>query len=274
MTSHHLSVPTPTLKILPINNVHPHEEHDAQRALPLMKKLQEASHLTNPPIVAPIDNKHYVVLDGANRYHALKSLGYEHILVQVAPYESEYVELQVWHHIISDWDSETFLQHIRAIDGLNITHGWDTHAIARISLKSGVVLSLDAITTVALGERNALLCQIVHTYQKNARLDRTALSETAEVWELYPSAVALLRFPHYQPHDIMMAAKQNALIPPGISRHIIHGRALQLYYPLNLLKDDKVTLAEKNQALQDWIKQKFAQRAVRFYAESTYQFNE
>lgn len=273
MTSHPLSVPTPTLCILPTNAIYPHESHDFQRATPLIERLKHAEFLTNPPIVAPIDSERYVVLDGANRYHALKTLGYPSILTQIAPYDGGFVELHVWQHVISDWSSEAFTNTLMQLPHLQLKHGWDSHALARILFRDGMVISLDTPTD-DLSQRNALLCQIVSLYQSNARLDRTALEETSQVWDVYPSANAIVRFPPYTPHDIVNAAKEGAFIPPGISRHIIHGRALQLNYPLHHLRTTEETLAEKNTALQDWIQRKFAQRAVRFYAESTYQFNE
>jgi hypothetical protein len=273
MSSHPLSVPTPTLRILPTSALYPHESHDFQRATPLIERLKQAEFLTNPPIVAPIDQERYVVLDGANRYHALKTLGYPFILAQVAPYDSGFVELHVWQHVVSNWSQEAFLDALTQLPQLQLKHGWDSHAMARILFRDGVVVSLDTPAD-DLVERNTLLCQIVSLYQANARLDRTALEETSQVWDVYPSASAIVRFPPYAPHDILKAAKERAFIPPGISRHIIHGRALQLNYPLSQLKNTEETLAEKNFALQDWIRRKFAQRAVRFYAESTYQFNE
>lgn len=62
--------------------------------------------------------------------------------------------------------------------------------------------------------------------------------------------------------------------PPGISRHIIHGRALLVNYPIDALKDTTTTLQEKNDALFAWIQMRLAHRKIRYYAETTYQFDE
>ena len=91
---------------------------------------------------------------------------------------------------------------------------------------------------------------------------------------LYPDAIALVLFPPYNAEDIIAAAEHQAFLPPGVSRHIIQGRALKLNYPLHYLENMETSLEEKNQHLQDWIREKLANRSVRYYAESTYQFDE
>ena len=96
-----------------------------------------------------------------------------------------------------------------------------------------------------LHERNHILRKVVDVYQQNATLNRTALNEPAQIWRLYPDALALMLFPAYHPADIVAAARDDAPLPPGISRHIIHGRALELHYPLAALKDDSLSLEEK-----------------------------
>ena len=93
------------------------------------------------------------------------------------------------------------------------------------------------------------------------------------IWRLYPDAIALVSFPRYQPRDIIEAAMQRAYLPPGVSRHIIHGRALKLNYPMCLLREDKA-LDEKNRELDAWMRDKLSQRGLRYYAESTWHFDE
>jgi hypothetical protein len=273
MSTPDFSVPTPDLRIIHTAHIHPHEEHDSQRATPLVEKLRVAQFLTNPPIVAPMPNGEFVVLDGANRYHCLCQLGYEHILAQVAPYETGFVQLHVWQHIISDWDTQTWLSAITKLSHLSIHQGWQSHALAHIVFKDGSVTAIQA-NSQDLDTRNTLLRQFVGVYQRHARLDRTTLNDLPEIWDMYPNAIAVVQFPHYQPNDIILAAQHQAFLPPGISRHVVHGRALQVNYPLAELHDKTVSLEAKNERLKVWLRDRFAQRAVRFYAESTYQFSE
>ncbi len=88
--------PPPDLRIVLTNSLRPHEEHDSQRSLPLIERLKTEAVVINPPIVSPMGANQYVILDGANRFHAFSHLNYPHILVQVASYESGYVELKTW----------------------------------------------------------------------------------------------------------------------------------------------------------------------------------
>ena len=113
MSPHQIDAPQPDLRIVPTKTLHPHEDHDFQRSEPLIERLASETVVINPPIVAPMGDDQFLVLDGANRFHALSHLGYPHILVQVAPYESGYVELKTWRHVVCDWQPEALMEHIK-----------------------------------------------------------------------------------------------------------------------------------------------------------------
>lgn len=265
--------PTPDLRIVPIESLLAHEDHDSQRAEPLIARLQTEAFVINPPVVAPINTEQFVILDGANRCYAFAALNYPHVLVQVAPYESGYVELLTWNHVITDWTEEAFLQHLSGLIGVQVGLGYRREAIAHVALANGRTLAVLATDDTAQ-ERSAALRRFVSMYQQRARLHRTSLNNLAEIWSLYERCVAFVQFPPYQPADIIAAARLQALLPPGVSRHIVHGRALRVNYPLAYLRDEHTTLADKNDALQRWLRDKLANRQIRYYAEPTYQFDE
>lgn len=265
--------PMPDLHIVAVNALHPHEEHDSQRSMPLVESLRHSKYLMNPPIVARMNDDEYVILDGANRCSAFESLNYPHILVQLVSYDSGYVGLDVWHHIVSRWDIEVFKAQIEALEAVTLTPQHDENAIAHIVLPEGREFAVMADVS-NLYERNAILRQVVTLYQSQAILDRTAISEPREVLPLYPEAIALVVFPNYQPQDIIAAAQQKAYLPPGISRHIVHGRAIRVNFPVEVLRDSTASLEDKNEALNEWMERKFASRQVRYYAEATYLFDE
>lgn len=267
------TVPTPVLRIIPVSQVYPHEVHDSQRSAPLREKLKHAETLVNPIIVAPMDSTHYVVLDGANRYHTLCDLGYPQIIAQVVNYSNVQVRLDVWQHVISHWERVLLIEQIDQLDGIQIEQGWQDHALARLTLRGGLTLSIIS-SSDDLEERNRQLRSVVNVYQTQARLFRTASIDPGEIWHLYPQAIALIAFPRYEPDDIIAAARTQALLPTGISRHIIFGRALKLNYPLKVLRDESISVDEKNEALRAWVEDRLSNRGVRFYAESTYLFDE
>ena len=273
MDSNHVSAPPPNLRIVPTNALFPHEEHDSQRSEPLVDRLRSEAYVINPPIVAPMRDESYVILDGANRCHAFARLGYVHSLVQVVSYEAGTVELSTWQHVVCDWDVDKFIQHVFQMPDIGVSEGQNEDAIAHVQLVDGRLLALNAPVETT-HERNAALRHFVGIYQRNATLHRTAIAEPARIWPLYQNPVALVFFPHYHPADIIAAAAEEAFLPPGISRHIVHGRAIRVNYPIAQLRDATRTLDEKNAALQDWAEQKVANRQVRYYAEATYQYDE
>jgi L-serine kinase (ATP) / ParB family transcriptional regulator, heme-responsive regulator len=270
---HLVHAPIPDLHIVSVDCLLPHEENDSQRSLPLVESLRQSKYLVNPPVIAPINNDEYVILDGANRSFAFESLNYPHILAQVVSYESSYVELDVWHHIVSRWNIEAFKDQVEALEGVTLAEGHNDDAIAHIVLPEGEEFAVQADVN-NLYERNRILRQVVRLYQTQAILDRTAISKPHEVLPLYSEAIALVVFPNYQPEDIVAAAKEKAYLPPGISRHVVHGRAIRVNFPMEVLRDGTATLEDKNEALSEWMERKFANRQVRYYAEATYQFDE
>ncbi len=272
MNSNPLSAPPPLLRIVPLEAVLPHELGDVQRSQPLIARLSAARVFTNPPIVASIDRDRYVLMDGSNRHSAFAALGFEQILAQIAEYGSDQVALDVWQHIVSDWDADSLLQMLGELDGIELAEGSDDGALARIVLRDGGVYSIHAPAR-NLAMRNAALRQLVDGYHARATLYRTPLTAPAQIWSLFPRGVAIVLFPRYEPGDIIKAALQSAYLPPGISRHIIHGRALNLSYPMARLRA-KASLEAKNLELQAWLETQYAKRSVRYYAESTYHFDE
>ena len=272
MNTNPISSPLPDLCIVDIDDVLPHETGDEQRSSPLMKRLENAEIFTNPPVVAAIDGDKYVLMDGANRHFALKRLGFDHILVQVTDYESPFIQLGVWQHIAADWNAKDCLRQLEAIEGTYVRDGWDSNAVAQVLLRDGPVYAVHA-SVDSFFERNAALRQVVDAYHNHATLYRTPLTDPTQIWSWFPSGIALVMFPIFTPDDIIKAATQQAFFPPGVSRHIIHGRALNVNYPMQRLRDD-AALDDKNEDLRIWLQQRLSERSVRYYAEATYQFDE
>ncbi len=268
-----MHVPPPDLRIIPVDAPQPHEEHDSQRSQPLINKIRYAEFITNPPIVTHTEDDQYIILDGANRCFTFAALEFPYILVQVVSYFGGQVELNTWNHVVSHWNAGEFMEQVDALEDVEMLEGQHKHAIAHVCLPNGSMIALNA-PVQSVHERNAALRDFVRIYQQNATLNRTPLTEPAEVWKLFPEATALVIFPGYRPNDIIEAARYEAYLPPGISRHVVHGRALQLNYPAAALKDKTEPLEAKNANLKRWLTDKLLNRQVRYYAEATYQFNE
>lgn len=287
-----VDAPPLDLRIVPITSLVPHEEHDHQRAEPLIERIRAAGTWLNPPIVAALDSSaadngsaeatQYVILDGANRHYALSHLGYAYILVQVVDYEGEAVRLDTWQHVVSGMSWAELLQSVRKLDGLQVEAAdllTARASLARRAILAYLVSGNNHAFTLntqqqTTAERTALLRRIVDTYKRSGTLNRINTDMMSKAQHDFPDAVAIVVFPHYHPAEIMVAARDSILLPPGISRHVIQGRAMRLHYPLEEFRDDGTSLATKNQKLRQWIQERNAKKRVRYYAESSYLFDE
>jgi L-serine kinase (ATP) / ParB family transcriptional regulator, heme-responsive regulator len=274
---------TPDLRIVPLDLLIEHEYNDAQRTAPLAQRLEAERLLKNPPIVAPLEegDERFVVLDGANRTTALHMLGYPHVLVQVVDYEAPFVTLSTWHHVVCGLDVADYLGCIRAVDGLDIVPMDLLHARAGLARRELLAYTVCAdgrvfvATTQAatLHEKNGQLNAMVDTYKTRGRLYRAATDHVHEALKLYPDLTGLVIFPKYEAAEVLTLARDGELLPTGLTRHLIHGRALRTNYPLSELRSSE-SLEVKNQRLQEWLQRKLGSKEIRFYGESTYIFDE
>ncbi len=272
----------PVLRIVPLERLIPHEEHDAQRSLPLAERLQAEGVLINPPIVARLspDEDRYVVLDGANRVSAGHLLGLPHMLVQIVDYEDPELQLSTWTHVITGCDLQTFTARLKALPGLRLTPSDLLHAraaLARRDILAYLVCPDERVLLVEGGQdlqsRTALLNALVDAYKDIGRIYRANTDRIAQLAQLYPDLVAIVVFPHYEPAEILELARNGARLPAGITRHIIPRRALRVNLPLHVLAEERST-EEKNAWLEEWLRRKVANRQVRYYPESTVLFDE
>jgi hypothetical protein len=281
-TSPSSSAETPDLRIIPIELLVEHEFNDAQRTAPLAKRLEAEGLLKNPPIVAHLeDDPRYVVLDGANRTTALHALGYKFCLVQVVRYEDPPVSLSTWHHVVTGIDLDDFVNTIHAIDGLEMVPIDLLHARAGLARRELLAYTICAdgrvfaarAQTHDLHELNALLNAMVDTYKERGRLYRAATDHLREARQLYPDLTGLVIFPRYEAAEVIALARDGELLPTGLTRHLIQGRALRTNYPLSELSSPS-SLEEKNERLGEWLKNKLSSKEMRFYGEATYIFDE
>src|SRR5207237_2447122 len=124
-----------------------------------------------------------------------------------------------------------------------------------------------------LHELNALLNAMVDTYKERGRLYRAATDHLSEARQLYPDLTGLVIFPRYEASEVIALARDGELLPTGLTRHLIQGRALRTNYPLSELSSDD-SLEIKNDHLREWMQRKLASKEIRFYGEATYIFDE
>jgi hypothetical protein len=267
---------------VPTDSIIPHEQHDKQRLAPLVAKLREQSVLKNPPVVTPVwgGGPRYMVLDGANRATAARAAGFPHMVVQVVPYDDHAVQLRTWNHALAAHTRADLERSLAAIPGLVSRNAEPMQARAMLARREALawiqLVEAPALTLHGgrdLHERNTLLNRIVDAYARR-KFYRVAGDDFGIVRTRHPDATALVVFPHFEPAEILELATGGDRLPAGITRHLIRWRALRLNVPVAMLTDETRSLDDKNRWLGEWVREKLAQRHVRFYEEPTVLFDE
>jgi hypothetical protein len=271
----------PDLRMLPTENLIPHEEVDPRRVERLCQRLQAERLLKNPPVVASIpDTERYVILDGANRTMALLAMGVPHVVAQVVDYQNPEIVLDTWYHVVSGLDVQEFEDELTQVTGLRLEQCSlsearqaleSCQAAAYIVCADGVRKALNTREVVSHDTR--LLNRLVQAYKGKADIYRAS----NDIWEIqapyYPHITALVIFPRLTPQDIIEAARSGEKVPTGITRHIIPQRALNINISLEILEAD-LPEVRKDAWLQEWLMERMAANAIRYYSESTFSFNE
>jgi hypothetical protein len=267
--------------MLPIPWLVPHEDSDPRRVDNLAQRLRQEGRLKNPPIITPIpETERYVVLDGANRSNALAQLGIPHVVAQVVSYGDPGVELDTWYHVVAGMPLDEFESALTRVTGLELcdssleearTALSTNQAAAYVVCQSGVRVICNSEGFIPRDLR--LLKDIVDSYRGQADIYRAS----NDIWEIqapyYPDITALVIFPRLTPSDILTAAREGNKVPSGITRHIIAARALNINIPMEVLEADW-SLSRKRDWLQEWLMERMAANAIRFYSESTFTFDE
>lgn len=274
----------PDLRVVAMADVVLHEEADDRRISALVQRLQAEGVVKNPPIVAQLDDRRRVVLDGANRVSALRRLGVPDVVVQVVDYGR--VALETWFHLVAGTDGGRLLSAIREIDGLEVRPSRldDARralgagaAIAYLVTPDGRVFELDGGRAPADGdgleERTRLLRAAVAVYKGRANIHRVQTDAIADLAPFYDDIAGLVVFPTYRPADIVDLARRDLKLPTGITRHVIPHRALRANTELAFLWSD-TQLSEKNRWLAEWTRHKLQSREIRIYEETTVLYDE
>lgn len=286
----------PNLLIVPTDSIVPHERPEAQRSEPLVERLRNEGILKNPPIVAPIQDSRYVILDGTNRVLAVSALAYPHIIVQVVDYEDPNLILDTWSHLVCEMAYDDFFSELYSIDGLRVENAGLRRARAELKRRHAAAYIIapappsgrkrrvwksrirksDVHVLYVNGDQQYqadVINRVVNKYMKHSTMHRTDSTHFNKLAKYYDEVMALVVFPHYKPSEIMEFARRGVYLPSGITRHVIPGRALRVNFPIDVLADER-SIEEKNAQLQEWLRDKLARKDVRYYQESTFLFDE
>jgi hypothetical protein len=273
----------PQLRIVEATSLRPHEEIDPARIGPLMSALKREGLLRNPPIVLPLggEPESYLVLDGANRTTAFRELGIPHVLVQVVHFGSESLKLRTWNRVIFGASPAALFDGMAALvetvplpsdrkARLEAISAGDL--LAYMSLPDGSAWGLGR-ERERLQKRVELLHRLLAVAEDMGRTDRSGEMDAETLKEMYTDLAGLLIFPEFEIEEVVEAANAGICLPSGLTRFIISPRALRVNYPLERLEAD-LDREQKQRELGEWIQERVMRRRVRFYAESTFLFDE
>lgn len=270
----------PELRIVRSADLRPHEAVDVSRAHRLIQSLRNEGYLKNPPVVLPLSEEpeQYVVLDGANRTTAFQKMGFPHMLVQVA---RTGVEVRSWNHALMGDDPQSLIEVISEIAGVTVS-GSDPERASEWLKNHGAAAYLATpdgkAALIETADRSArqqveLLGEVVDKYLSAYRVERTSARYPDGLATVYPDLAGLVVHRQFSVEEVVEVVSQGVLFPSGLTRFVISPRALRLNFPIAMLAD-RSSLESKKRALEQWIRRRIEEQRVRYYAESTFLFDE
>lgn len=236
----------------------PHEQAEPRRVERMVARLKADDCLGNPPVVFELGDR-YVLIDGANRISALRALGCQHAVVQVA--SPAVVRLTTWHHVLTATTAERVLAALEAVPQLQL-HDIDLRAVCTVQLADGRRL---AVHPRPGADRFAVLAPLVAGYLRQAVVRRVTEPDLAA----HPDAAALVAFVELTVDDVLAAVRDGTLLPAGVTRFVIPGRVLALNAPLAPLRSQQPA-----EALEWWLAELLSDRRtegrIRHYPEAVF----
>jgi hypothetical protein len=272
--------PFPILRIVPLVQIRFHEAPETDRAARLVERLAEDRHLLNPPIVAPLTPAGgYLLIDGANRLSAMRLLGYNCVPVQIINYDDPALRLASWHHAVMRLSWPEWMAQLRSL-GLAV----ETAAVAEAE---GVLATRKACAALFSADEKAAIIpasgnlradvhaitRLIDTYKKNYPFERVDQTNLLELRSFYPDLTALVLFPPFEKREVAQLVTDNLKLPTGLTRHSIPGRVLRVNIQLDVLRSD-LSLEDKNEWLEAFVRMRMQERHVRFYPESVFIFDD
>jgi hypothetical protein len=274
------SKPFPLLRIVPIEQIRFHEAPETDRAARLVERLAEDRHLLNPPIVAPLTREEgYLLIDGANRISAMRLLGYHCVPVQIIDYDDPALRLASWHHAVMRLSWPAWIEQLR-------TQGLTVETVSAEDAKGAVTIRRAAAALLSADEKAAIITasgslrpdvhamtHLVDSYKKTYPFERVDQTNLASLRSFYPDLAALVLFASFEKSEVMQLVTDNIKLPTGLTRHSIPGRVLRVNIQLDVLRSD-LSLEDKNEWLEAFVRMRMQERHVRFYPESVYIFDD
>lgn len=277
----------PDLRLVRTERVRFHEHPEASRTLRLVERIRADGMLRNPPIVAERQDGHYLLLDGANRVSAFHELGYSLVPVQVVDYSDESVQLKGWHHLLLEGDSLPLRAGYAALPGVHLRPVSRAQAARLLALRQVYAVLVEneagcwglfpapAKAQIDMHAYIQVLKGVVGAYEGLSRLERIKLADYEQLPQVLHAEVQhqVCLFPLLRKEELLLLAAQGILIPTGLTRHLIPGRALGINLDLAFLRGP-LSEGDKQAHFIAFLDRLSMEGRIRFYEESVFIMNE
>ena len=260
-----------------------HEEPDKRRVESIVKRMR-ADDTVRHPLIAARDHgaASHILLDGMNRYMALRSLGCRFVPVQEVDFDDEGLTLSTWHHAVEDLDAETITARspvpVSAVPfngAFNSTGDflprYDKGWVCCVVAPGGKSFAIHAHDSTL--SRLETIRHVVERIGTAGRMDRVSYTNMLDLARNYPRFSALVCYREFSKTDVLQLSLAGLKFPSGVTRFGVPKRALSFGVPLSLLRNGG-SLEERDAALQRMVTDKIRERKIRIYEEPTFYFDD
>jgi len=234
------------IKLFKINELKTYEKHDEGKVVRLVKKIEEEGVFLNPITVANL-----MVIDGANRFEAIRRLGVSYVPAFVVDY-SEDVELRGNVHYLRAALAEILPAGTKKVSIADAIEGLKTRSFCAFVDDSSDAYGVDYVE--GLKERVKTLNSIVSSYLGRfpvARLSEFALDTGLRVV-----------FGTFLESELLELAETDLRLQSGITWHRQKHAVLRFPVPLTLLRSGF--------DMQEFVKHRSEGGEIRYYPQNVY----
>jgi hypothetical protein len=117
------------------------------------------------------------------------------------------------------------------------------------------------------------ITHLIDSYKKSHPFERVDQTNLLALLNFYPDLAVLVLFPPFEKSEVVQLVTDNLKLPTGLTRHSIPGRVLRVNIQLDVLRSD-LSLEDKNEWLEAFIRMRIQERHVRYYPESVFIFDD
>lgn len=202
------------LKLVPPNDVYPHEHTDQNKINSLKSRLVNNYYLNDPIQCYEVDNK-YIILDGHHRYFSLVQLGAVNIPVQVIDIGD--LTLEHWYH--------TFTTHLLHFEN-TFTKKVNNSDIKVATIFDHYTKRYEEIFIDKEVNKISTIWTIFNTYKNSFKCSDTVINE---------QNCKSIKYDGILFKDILHVANCGSVFPQKTTRFLLNYRVLNFKIPINLL---------------------------------------